>query len=340
MIDLQSLQLAGVIACSLAMRKILSLMKRVAGTDSTVLIRGETGSGKGVLAKAVHLASRRASRPFVPIHCGGFPDQLLEAELFGHVKGAFTNAAQDRVGRFEEANGGTVFLDEIGEMSLPAQVKLLRILDDKCVERLGSNKQHQLDIRLVCATNRDLGAAAGAGAFRSDLYYRLRVVEIVIPPLRERPEDVPLLASHFLHLCNASCGCNMEGITPAAMDRLLHYAWPGNVRELKHVIESACVCSIGRLIGVGDLALPEAGAQGLRPNVERRQGERRRQPGSAKPVPRSGKTPEEDALSSSDYSVLLNLLNQHQWHITNTAAALGVHRTTLWRRMQRIGITS
>ena len=224
-----------------AMRKAVELAEKVAPHPSTVLITGESGTGKEVFARLIHAASARADRAFVPVNCGAIPENLLESELFGHEKGAFTGANRDRVGLFEEANGGTLFLDEIGELPTSLQVKLLRALQDREIRRVGESVSRRVDVRIIAATARDLKAEVESGGFRSDLYYRLNVVNIHLPPLRHRGEEIPLLAEHFRKRYNDALGTSIEGIESAAMKHLQAYGWPGNVRELENVVERAMV---------------------------------------------------------------------------------------------------
>jgi two-component system response regulator PilR (NtrC family) len=232
-----------------AMQKVFELVRRVAATRTNVLIRGESGTGKELVARALHKVSDRAEGPFVPVNCGAIPQQLMESELFGHVKGAFTGAAHDRRGVFELAEGGTLFLDEIGELDPTMQVKLLRVLQERSIRPVGGNREIPVDCRVVAATNRDLEAAVEAGEFRSDLYFRLDVVRIVLPPLRHRAEDIPLLAERFFERFNREMKRNLGGISPAALDWLLAYDYPGNVRELENLIERAVALASGSVLG-------------------------------------------------------------------------------------------
>jgi DNA-binding NtrC family response regulator len=236
-----------------AMRRVFDLARRVAQVDSTVLLTGESGVGKERIARLIHDESARAGGPFVAVNCGAVPESLLESELFGHVKGSFTGATQDRLGLFEAASGGTLLLDEIGEVPPAMQVKLLRVLQEREIRRVGENRNRPVDVRVVAATNRDLLAEINAARFRQDLYYRLRVVEIVVPPLRERREDILPLARLFLAAAAARTGRNATGFTPAAAHQLLRYAWPGNVRELENVVERAVVLTTRSRIDVDDL---------------------------------------------------------------------------------------
>ncbi|MDB4909440.1 MAG: two component, sigma54 specific, transcriptional regulator, Fis family [Gemmatimonadetes bacterium] len=253
-----------IIGHSASIRAALDMARKVARHPSTVLITGESGTGKELVARLVHTSSPRAEKSFVAVNCGAIPEPLLESELFGHVRGAFTSADRDKMGLFEEANGGTLFLDEIGELPAALQVKLLRALQEGEVRRVGATTSQRIDARVVAATNRDLGVDVASGRFRGDLYYRVNVVTIRLPPLRERSQDVPELALHFLRLYNARLGLKVESISPAAMRTLIDYAWPGNVRELENVIERALVLSAGPTIErehLSDIIAPVSSAQ-------------------------------------------------------------------------------
>jgi two-component system response regulator AtoC len=253
-----------IIGHSASIRAALDMARKVARHPSTVLITGESGTGKELVARLVHKSSPRADKAFVAVNCGAIPEPLLESELFGHVKGAFTSADRDKIGLFEEANGGTLFLDEIGELPAALQVKLLRALQEGEVRRVGATTSQRIDARVVAATNRDLGVDVASGRFRGDLYYRVNVVTIRLPPLRERAQDVPELALHFLRLYNARLGLKVESISPPAMRTLMDYAWPGNVRELENVIERALVLSAGPTIErehLSDIISPVSAAQ-------------------------------------------------------------------------------
>jgi two-component system response regulator AtoC len=243
----------GVVGASAAMREVMDLALRVAPFPSTVLLTGESGSGKEAVARAVHRASPRRDRPFVAVNCGAIPENLLESELFGHEKGAFTGADRAREGVFEEADGGTLFLDEIGELSMPLQVKLLRVLQERSIRRVGGTGERQVDVRVLAATARDLVSEVKAGRFRDDLFYRINVVGIHIPPLRTRPEDIPLLAEHFLRRHAERLRIDAPGLPRSLVPVLAGYSWPGNVRELENVIERALVLSGG---AIGEEHLP------------------------------------------------------------------------------------
>jgi len=246
-------RLEGIIGESGRMQEVLALAKRVAPSDATVLIRGESGTGKELIARAIHFNSPRASGPLVNLNCAALPEQLLESELFGHEKGAFTGAIAQRKGRFEQAGGGSIFLDEIGDLSPALQVKLLRVLQERAFERVGGNKTITADVRMLAATHRDLERAMREGTFREDLYYRLNVVTIQIPPLRERREDIPLLLDHFLRKFAEKNRRDVTGLTAAARDALLKYDYPGNVRELENIVERAVLLCRGRVIDLEDL---------------------------------------------------------------------------------------
>ena len=246
-------QFESILAKSQAMTDIFRTITKIADYKTTVLIQGESGVGKELVARAVHTRSSRKNHPFVPINCGAIPENLLESELFGHRKGAFTDAQSDRRGLFEEADGGTLFLDEIGELPLSLQVKLLRALQEETIRRLGDSKDIKIDVRIITATHRDLAAETKAGRFREDLYYRINVLPIVIPPLRVRKEDINLLVDHFVTRNNARLGTQIRALTVEARKLLLEYAWPGNVRELENTIERAMVLCDGDVIDTRDL---------------------------------------------------------------------------------------
>ncbi len=235
------------------MNDLLAMINSVAKTDATVLIRGESGVGKELVADAIHQNSQRKDRPFIKVNCASLPDTLIESELFGHEKGAFTGAAQRRIGRFEAANGGTIFLDELGDIPASTQIKLLRVLQEREIERLGSTQTIKVDVRVIAATNRDLECMIRKGSFREDLYYRLNVFPLYIPALRERIGDVPLLANHFIEKFNARYGREIKRITSAAIDILMVYKWPGNIRELENCIERACILSSDNVLRAHNL---------------------------------------------------------------------------------------
>src|SRR3982751_256298 len=251
-------QFDNVIGRSAAMREIFHTVERVAPTRATVLLAGESGVGKDMIARAIHQHSPRKTKPFVKINCTALPENLMESELFGYEKGAFTGAMVSKPGKFEQADGGTVMLDEIGDVPGNIQVKLLRILQERQFERLGSNVTRHVDVRVIAATNADLRAALEQGTFREDLYYRLNVVPLNIPPLRDRKEDIPFLARHFIHKLAPDSGSRVESITDAAMEKLMQYHWPGNVRELENVIERSLVMCTGTQLDAADIKLENA----------------------------------------------------------------------------------
>jgi DNA-binding NtrC family response regulator len=308
--------LPGLVATSPQMREVLDLVGRVAPTDATVLIRGESGTGKEVIAKALHHASRRSSGRFVAINCGALPETLLESEMFGHVKGAFTGAGANKKGLFEEADGGTVFLDEIGEMTPSLQVALLRALQSGEIRPVGSTQSLTVDARVVAATNRDLEPMIRQGAFREDLFYRLNVIPIELPPLRERREDIPLLAELFLGRFAERQGRVLR-LSAGAMECLFRYSWPGNVRELENAMERTAILARAETIEPGDLP-PHVGA-GL--------------------VPGPAPTLEtEQTLAEAERAHILRILERYGWNHSRAAEALGIGRTTLWRKLKDYGI--
>src|SRR5271157_6027895 len=298
-----------------ALRSLLRQVETVAPTDSTVLIYGETGTGKELIARALHNLSSRRSGPFVKINCAAIPTGLLESELFGHEKGAFTSAIAQRIGRFELANHGTIFLDEIGEIPLELQPKLLRVLQDREFERLGSSRTLRTDARLIAATNRDLGALVQEQKFRSDLYYRLNVFPVQVPALRERREDIPLLVQHFVENFSRRMNRNIESVPKPGMDDLVSYSWPGNIRELENVIERAVIMSPGP-----ELRVPVAQLTRLAPGGD-----------SGKP----------ETLEEAERAHILATLKKTRWVLAGPGGAamrLGLNRSTLQFRMKKLGI--
>ncbi|MED5373283.1 MAG: sigma-54 dependent transcriptional regulator [Myxococcota bacterium] len=300
------------------MRRLFKLLDRVSASDAAVLITGETGTGKELTARAVHRRSRRRGGPFVAVNCAALPEALLETELFGHTKGAFTDARTSRRGLFLQADGGTLFLDEVGEMPKGLQVKLLRALQERQVRPVGSDREHPFDARIVAATNRDLEAEVAAGSFRSDLYYRLNVIQVDLPPLRERGSDVLLLAQHFLDLAAARSAKEVVGLESEAARRMLEYPWPGNVRELENSIERAVALTESREIGLEDL-----------PNrVQRRQ--------QAAPPPPAD--PDELLpLVDVERAHILRVLTAVGGNKTRAASVLGLDRKTLYRKLKEMG---
>lgn len=303
------------------MRETFSLIERVARTDSTVLILGESGTGKELVARAIHCRSARREGPFIAINCGALPEELLESELFGYVKGAFTGALRDKKGRFEMADGGTVFLDEVSEMSPALQVKLLRVLQQREFERVGDVKTIKVDIRIIAATNRDLEAMVREGRFREDLYWRLNVIPIHLPPLRERKDDIPLLLSYFLRIFNEKRGGRIEGFSPEAMDLLISYCWPGNVRELENLVERLVVLKGEGVVTPQDL--PEK-IRGEGPKVDL--------------WPLDDGLDLSTAVNNLERQLILEALKRAGGVKSRAARILGIKRTTLIEKMKRNGL--
>ncbi len=309
-------QMGGFTSHSPAMRYLFELLPAVAASNSTVLVRGETGTGKELLARAIHDMGSRANGPFVAINCGALPDNLLESELFGYKKGAFTGAVQDKPGRFALAKGGTLFLDEIGEISAALQVRLLRVLQEHSYEPLGAVHSEISDVRIVAATHRDLAQMVASGEFRQDLYYRIHVVDLQLPPLRARKEDIPLLSEQFINNFNHIQQRKVEHLSPEAMAFLMQYDWPGNVRELENVIERAFVLCRGRVIT--PVHLPAEIATGMTAQLENHAMQSVRQ------------TTEKQLIASA--------LQRNHYNRAATARELGIHKTTLYRKMKSLQI--
>lgn len=300
------------------MHRLFWMLEQVAERDTTVLLLGESGTGKELFAKAIHSLSPRKEAPFVTINCGAIPDTLLESELFGYKAGAFTDAKRDKPGKVAVAKGGTLFLDEIGDISPTLQVKLLRLLQEKTYEPLGQTKSLEADVRIVAATNRNLELLVRQGKFRADLYYRINVVKLVLPPLRERKEDIPLLAQHFVRKFNSLTGKDIRGLSPEALATLMTHEFPGNVRELENIIEYASITCKDQFIGVEHLPdylqyVRDVGSSGL----------------EGRGV---------SSLESLERAFLIEALRRHKFSRKATAAYLGIHPTTLWRKMKRLGI--
>jgi formate hydrogenlyase transcriptional activator len=313
--DVRDRRFEQIIGNSPALESVLEQVERVAPTDSTVLIQGETGTGKELIAHAIHNLSSRCGRAFVRVNCAAIPLDLLESELFGHEKGAFTGAIAQKIGRFELADKGTLFLDEVGDIPLALQPKLLRVLQEQEFERLGSARTHKVDVRLVAATHRDLTEMANRGEFRSDLYYRLNVFPVMLPPLRERREDIPALVAHFVDIYGRRMGRYIEHIPPATMSALIAYEWAGNIRELQNLMERAVILS----------------NDGVLPNPL---------PASATTIASVSRAP--TTLRDSERDLILRTLEAVGWVIggpKGAAAKLGLKRTTLIHKMQKLGIS-
>jgi transcriptional regulator with GAF, ATPase, and Fis domain len=316
-----------IIGQSIALRQIIKQIEMVAPTDATVLILGETGTGKELIARELHRRSRRKDKPLVPVNCSCIPKDLYESEFFGHARGAFTSAVKDRVGRFEAAAGGTLFLDEIGEIPLELQSKLLRVLQDKCYERVGEEKTRRADVRIVAATNRDLKKEVTAGRFREDLYYRLNVFPMKLAPLRDRREDIPRLAAHFVELSLRELGCPRPRLTQAGIDALQSYDWPGNIRELRNVIERAVIFARGGVLEFDLLVMDSS-------------------PALTPAAPRVGDGADLEFLTDSEMQRLerenlFAVLEKTGWKIKGidgAAELLGVKPTTLISRIGKMGL--
>ncbi|MEX0718101.1 MAG: sigma-54 dependent transcriptional regulator, partial [Planctomycetaceae bacterium] len=314
--------LGNIIGRDYKMSRMFDLIESVADTRTTVLILGESGTGKTMTARAIHQMSDRRDKPFVEVACGALPDSLLESELFGHVTGAFTGATRDKEGKFLQADGGTIFLDEVATASPSLQVKLLRVLQDREFEPVGGNTTHKVDVRLILATNEDLAELVVQGRFRQDLYYRVNVITITQPPLRERIGDIPLLAEHYLEEFNRQTGKSVERFDDDAMRMMQRYDWPGNVRELLNVVERAVVLGKGKVITPADLpdnirreALAEMGFH-----------------------TRLGATTLKKALADPERQIILDALETNGWNRQETARTLGINRTTLYKKMKKFRI--
>ncbi len=314
-----------IIAHSPRMREIIRQVQQAAQTDATIAVYGESGTGKELIAEIIHLRSKRSTGPFVPVNCGALPEGLLENELFGHMRGAYTDARESRIGLFAQAEKGTIFLDEIGNTSPALQVKLLRVLQERELRPLGGDRAIKVDVRVIVASNKDLQKAVERGEFRDDLFYRVHVIPIYLPPLRERREDIPLLADHFLKQFNKSVGKEIKGFTPSAIQRMMLYHWPGNIRELKNTIERAVVLSMHDVIDVPDL-IPLASMQEAA--------------ASATTAAPGLSVTYEDAKQDFEKSYLEHLLRQTQGNVTNAAKIADRYRGDLYRLMKKYGLKS
>ena len=310
---------ADIISQNHRIRQLFDIMPDIAESESTVLIEGATGSGKEIFARAIHNLSPRKKKKFVAVNCGALPDTLLESELFGYVKGAFTDAKKDKPGRFALAEGGTVFLDEIGDVSPAVQVKLLRVLQEKEYEPLGSTETLKTNVRIIAATHRNLRELAGLGQFRDDLYYRLNIVKLNLPPLADRQDDIPLLTNHFIRKFNAKKGKNIEGMSAKALAVLMRHDFPGNIRELENIIEHAFVLCRGREIR------PEHLPQELLVELSK--------------VDKSESKSIDVMRDQAEATSIMTALRKHKGNRNKTAVDLGIDKTTLWRKMKKLGIT-
>jgi transcriptional regulator with PAS, ATPase and Fis domain len=325
--------LENILSLDYRMMKIFDVIDSVADARASVLITGENGTGKSMIARAIHARSARRGGPFVEVACGALPDTLLESELFGHVAGAYTGANHDRAGKFQLADAGTLFLDEIGTATPAMQVKLLRVLQEFQFEPLGGTVTESVDTRVILATNEDLAKSVEEGKFRQDLYYRINVVNIVLPSLRERAGDIPLLVDHFLREATETCGREVDGFDADAMETLQSYAWPGNVRQLENVIERAVLLTRGSQLTSDDLPPELTGRGGNQFSGQATSG-------NTSPVSLgdlTGKTLRE-ALEGPERQIILQALRLHNWNRAATADVLDINRTTLYKKMKRLGL--
>ena len=321
----QKYRFENIVGQSAMLMDVIELVDRVADTDATILISGESGTGKELFARAIHYNSSRAEKAIVPVNCGAIPGELLESELFGHIKGAFTGAIQNRMGRFEMADSGSLFLDEIGDMSMSLQVKLLRVLQEKTFEPVGSPKSKEVDVRLIAATNVDLDKAVAQGRFREDLFYRLNVIPVHIPALRERKDDIPVLFHHFMQRFNQEKKQGLAGISPEAMEVLCNYRWPGNVRELENLVERLSILKSGILISVADL--PEKYVNHV----------------AQIKITANQNLPEQGldfnaAVDAFENQLILQALNRTEWNRNQAAKLLRLNRTTLVEKIKKKGL--
>ncbi|MFQ5442841.1 MAG: sigma-54-dependent transcriptional regulator, partial [Thermodesulfobacteriota bacterium] len=318
--ELKEYSYCEIIGKSKSMKNLFEVIEKVSGSSTSVLITGESGTGKELVARAIQARGDRHDKPFVAVNCGAVPGELMESELFGHEKGAFTGAHARKIGKFEYAEGGTVFLDEVSTLPMQLQIKLLRVLQEKTFERVGGVRSIKVDVRILAATNIDLEAAVRKGLFRKDLYYRLNVVPIELPPLRSRSEDIPLLVRHFLEKSSKKCNKKITGITPDAMEALCNYSWPGNVRELENLIERVVVLAgQGGAITFNDLPV-----EIIYPETES--------------LKRDGETDFREALRNFERDFIIGVLERTNWNRNEAARVMKVHRNTLLLKMKALGI--
>jgi DNA-binding NtrC family response regulator len=313
---------ASIIGNDRRMQKTFDMVDNIADTKATVLITGESGTGKSMIARAIHQRSSRRKAPFIEIACGALPENLLESELFGHVAGSFTGATGNKEGKFKQAEGGTIFLDEIGTASPSMQVKLLRILQELEFEQVGGSETFKIDTRIILATNEDLSKAVAEGRFRQDLYYRVNVINIELPSLRERVSDIPTLTQHFLLKVCEEEGKNVEGFDAAALQALTSYGWPGNVRELQNIVERAVLLGKGPMLGVQDLPTHLSNGSPVSTTISA-----------------AGKRQTlKEALEGPERQIILQCLRENNWNRNETADELGINRTTLYKKMKKLGL--
>ena len=311
-----------IVGSSFPIRQVLERTERVGNTEARVLITGENGTGKELVARAIHRLSSRSEKPFVEVNCAAIPSELIESELFGHIKGSFTGAVADRAGKFEQAHGGTLFLDEIGDMSLAAQAKVLRALEQGVVTRVGSSKSIQVDVRVVAATNKELEVEIREGRFREDLFYRLNVVPIEIPPLRNRREDIPMLVRHFVDLLEKTDRVTPREISNAALERLQSLDWPGNVRELRNTVERLLILSGSDVIGAQDVEFLASGGEG----------------GGALGAELLQADSFSEFKEQAERVYLLQKLREHDWNVSETARSVDMPRSNLYKKIERYGL--
>ena len=317
-------RLGGIIAKSQVMQNVFTFIKASAASDTTILVQGESGTGKELVAGAIHSIGERRDKPMIILNCSALSESLLESELFGHIKGSFTGANRDRMGRFEQAHGGTIFLDEIGEITPYIQVKLLRVLQQKEIERVGESRKRKIDIRIITATNKNLKTLVDAGLFREDLYYRLKVFPIYLPALRDRKEDIPLLVNHFIKMNNEKAATKAKGLTKSALKAFMDYSWPGNIRELANAIEHAFVLCSNRQIDVADLPLEirEAHMGGVS-------------------VEKNSRVDDDIQVEKSTLLTrekLVELLRDSSWNKAEVARRVGLSRASIWKYMKKWNI--
>ncbi len=301
------------------MLRVFEMVHSVADTKATILITGESGTGKSMIARTIHRQSARSAKPFIEVACGALPENLLESELFGHVAGAFTGATGNKVGKFMQADGGTIFLDEVGTASPAMQVKLLRVLQELEFEPVGGDKTCKVDVRIILATNEDLAQAVADGRFRQDLYYRVNVINVELPALRERASDIPLLAQSFLNELREDTNRPVQGFSEEALAALELYPWPGNIRELQNVVERSVLLGKNELVALADLPRDVTG-------------------GPAMSLPRIGSMSLKEALEEPERRIILEVLESNNWNRNATADTLGVNRTTLYKKMKKLGL--
>lgn len=314
-----------IIGQSTGILRVLEMIERVSNSDATVLVTGESGTGKELVAKAIHYNSARVNKPFVPVNCGAIPGELMESELFGHVKGAFTGAISNRIGRFEHAENGSLFFDEIGDMSPNLQVKILRVLQERRFEPVGSTKTQATDVRIIAATNVNLEKAVDTGKFREDLFYRLNVIPIHIPPLRERREDIPLLFHFFMETFNRSRQQKLSGVSPEAMNLLMQYPWPGNIRELENLVERLSILKAGGIVDILDLPEKYRNAPSRQLDAE------------DIIIPESG-LDFNSAVDAYENALILKALEKTGWNRNQAAMLLRLNRTTLVEKIKKKGL--